>query len=475
MAFTFVAAGAAATGDGTSSLVPALPAGMIDNDLELLVVYTRENVDGVITTPAGWTPLLAVGGHRDSFGILAVYYRLRQAADVAPTVAFTGLVGGASGDSIIAQIAAWRGNALTGIPRNTGLLATGTSQNLTVTGVSVGRLGLCVAIAGKRDDWTSVADLPTTTHPWVEIGEPDEATGADAGLVWDFFINPSAFDLVVASQTFTVTGGASAGWKGIMFSFELLIAAIAASDLVLYCAQSHPTNDSSLVGGAIDTFMRAVFTDITTDDAEVLSDNPTDTSQSVTIKGRRADGTVITETRTLNGTTAVIFSTLGVFERVEEVRLSGACVGNVTLRASVGGATIGIIPAGELGFRRIFFNAYPHPTATKDYYEKVFYKNNHVLTTYQNVSISESADPGAIVTFTLAASKSDSGTTSSRTTVPDVSITDPDTFNGTTKNVPGSYLDPLEAIGIWLKMSMTAAMASFENTYTLGISGGRAP
>lgn len=474
MPITYVGAGAAATGDGTSSLVPALPASLADNDIMVLPVYSRENVDGVVNTPTGWTPVLAVGGHRDSFGLLGLFWRLRQTGDVAPTVSFTGLVGGATGDSVIAQIAAWRGNALTDVIRNRSLVATGTSQDITLTGLAVGPLGLCIAIGGKRDDWTSVADLPNTNHPWVEIGEPDETTGADAGLVWDYFVSENSEQIIVSSQVFDITGGASAGWKGLMLAINPLVSAIAVTDAVLYCAQSHPTTDAGIVGGAIDPLMRATFTDIATDDAEVLSDNPSDTTQSMTIKGRLAGGSVVTETRTLNGTTAVIFSTLGVFERVEEVRLSGPAAGNVTLRRSVGGATIGVIPAGEIGFRRIFFNAYPHPTASKDYYEKVFYKNNHVSTPLQNVSITQSADPGALITFTLAASIDDSGTTTSRTTVPSTTITNPDTFDDTAKAVSGA-LGPGEAIGIWLKMTLTAAIASFENTYTVGLTASTAP
>lgn len=64
------------------------------------------------------------------------------------------------------------------------------------------------------------------------------------------------------------------------------------------------------------------FTDIAAnDDVEALSDNAADT-MNLTITARKADGTLVSETKALTGTTAVIFSVIGVVERVERALLA---------------------------------------------------------------------------------------------------------------------------------------------------------
>ena len=68
-----------------------------------------------------------------------------------------------------------------------------------------------LAIAGRGDDWTSVATLSGDSLTWAEIGEPDDATRA-IGLVWDYAIQPAA-PTAVTAKTFTVTGG-SGVWRG---------------------------------------------------------------------------------------------------------------------------------------------------------------------------------------------------------------------------------------------------------------------
>lgn len=463
---TYVGAGTASSTDGASNPAPSLPAGLADDDLMLCVVHTNENIDGSVAISAGWTQIY---NERNQGGILAAWYRFRVAGDVAPTITLTNH---ALNDSVSSQIAAWRGVLTSG-----GIYATGildnflASQNIgPIRGVAVPPKGLVVCIGGKRDNWTSVADLSGDGLAWTEIAEVNNALGNDNGLVWDYAISEQ-LGIVVADKTFTVTGGAVAHSKGFMISFNLDADAFSATDhIIAYCAQAHPNVDGAAVGGDINELMRAVFTDLAADDdVEVLSSDVNDTLQSCTIKGRDASDNLVQETATLNGTTAVIFSALGTIDRIESVELSGPCVGTITVRRSVAGATIGTIPIGELGFRRIFAYAFPHPTATKAYYEKIFIKNAHPTIEIQNAVISENSDPTTLVTFTLAVSVDDVAIAATRTTVPDVADTDPDTFDNTDKNVPGLNIPPGSAIGVWLKFSLAAAQADTKNTYTLDI------
>lgn len=463
---TFVGAGTASATDGATNPAPSLPVGVTDDDLMLCVAYTREIIDGTISISAGWTQIV---NERNQGGLLAVWYRHFVAADVAPTLS---LGSHAANDTAIAQIAAWRGVSLTEPIDATGILDNflNVSNIGTIRGIGINRKALVVVIGGKRDDWTSVADLSGDGLVWVEVGEPDSALGTQAGLVWDYAISDQ-LEIVVADKTFSVSGGAAANSKGFMISFNLDADAFAAAtDVVLYCAQSHPQTDGGIVGGAINPLMRAVFTDLAADDdIEVLSSDAADTLMSITVRGRDAADALVIEAATLNGITAVILSTLGIIDRIESVELSGPAVGTITVRRSVAGTTIGTIPPGELGFRRIFAYSYPHHTVAKNYYEKVFIHNNHPTETLQNAVVAENADPTGDVTFAVAASIDDVATSVNRLTAPDVADTDPDTFDSTDKNVPGLNIDPGSAIGVWLKFALGAAEADAKNTYTLDL------
>ncbi len=99
---------------------------------------------------------------------------------------------------------------------------------------------------------------------------------------------------------------------------------ISATDLIFYASANKPTDDTSAGGGAIDTLERVTFDDVAAnDDLEVVSSNAADTTQQITVTARLPSGAVSQQTVTLNGTTAVILSTLGVVERVERVERVG--------------------------------------------------------------------------------------------------------------------------------------------------------
>src|SRR5690348_8234044 len=69
---------------------------------------------------------------------------------------------------------------------------------------------------------------------------------------------------------------------------------IAAADLVFYNAANMPTDSSSTVGGAIDTLRRPDFTqmDSAAEKIDFVSSAAGDTTQTLTITGRLADGSL---------------------------------------------------------------------------------------------------------------------------------------------------------------------------------------
>lgn len=237
---------------------------------------------------------------------------------------------------------------------------------------------------------------------------------------------------------------------------------VAASDIVIYNAANMPDTDSGTAGGAIDPLRRPDFTQLAANDTiEAVSSNAGDTTQTLTVEGRDAQGRVVSETKTLNGTTPISFSVLATVERVFKGELSATCTGNVTVRRATGPTTIRVIPAGERGFAMPFRKDPTDPSSQKDYYAKVFLKNTHGSLAALSATVIQNADPDARITHALAASVNDSGSVANRTTDPGL------TFDDTSKAIPGTDLASGAAIGVWLRARYPAADTAHRTTYTL--------
>ncbi len=249
--------------------------------------------------------------------------------------------------------------------------------------------------------------------------------------------------------------------------------AIASTDLPVYASANMPTADTGTNGGAIDAKRRIALTQIAAnDDVEVISTSAGDT-QNCTITGRNAAGAIVTETKALTGVTAAIFSSIGVIERVLSVDLASDAVGTITVRRSVAGATIGTIPAGERGFMALFQRCVSNPSATTNFYTKVFCKNTHATLSLLAAIVRQNADPDARITHLLATAVNDTATAADRVTAPSAANTqDPDIFDDTDKTVPGTDLAAGAAIGVWLRMQLPAADPPHRATYTLELTGG---
>lgn len=248
---------------------------------------------------------------------------------------------------------------------------------------------------------------------------------------------------------------------------------VAAADLVLYNAAAMVDADTGAQGGAIDTLRRPDFTQIAADDdIEAVSTAAGDTTQTLTIEARKADGTVVSETKTLTGTTAIVFSTIGVVERVLKAELSATCAGTITVRRSVAGATLRVIPIGERGFVMPFRKCSSDPSVQKDYFAKLFWKNTHATLALLGATVKQNADPTGFVTHLLAATTGDTATSTNRVTAPAAADTqDPDTFDDTDKAVPGTDLAAGGTIGVWLRLRLPAATAPQRSTYTSELAG----
>jgi hypothetical protein len=249
---------------------------------------------------------------------------------------------------------------------------------------------------------------------------------------------------------------------------------IVAADLVLFASANMPDDDASTAGGAIDLLRRLDFTQLAADDdVEAISSNAGDT-MNLTITARKPDGTVVAETKALTGTTAAIFATIGTVERILKAELASAPAGNVTVRRSVAGATVRVIPAGERGFVAMFrkLAADVASGSTRNFYAKGFWKNTHATLALLTAMVKQNADADARITHLLASAVDDTNTVANRVTAPGAAITqDPDTFDDNDKTVPGTDLAPDTAIGVWFRMQLPAGDTPHRYSYVTELTG----
>lgn len=240
---------------------------------------------------------------------------------------------------------------------------------------------------------------------------------------------------------------------------------IAASDLVAFASANLPDTDSGTAGGAIDTLRRVDFTQLAADDTvQAVSSSAGDT-MNLTIEARKADGTVVSETKALTGTSAITFSTIGTVERVLKAELASAPAGTVTVRRTTGPTTIRTIPAAERGFWMIFRKTASDPSLQVDYYAKFFWKNTHGSLALLGATVKQNADPDSRVTHALDATAGASTSVTNRITSPGF------TFDDTDKAVPGTDLASGGTIGVWLRLRLPAADTSHRTTYTSELAG----
>ena len=106
------------------------------------------------------------------------------------------------------------------------------------------------------------------------------------------------------------------------------------SDLIVYGCANHQETDAGTQGGAISTSKKLVFNDITpTGNMQVVSSNAGDTTQTVTITGRNAGGTIISEVKTLTGVTVVPMTVQTSWERLLKAVKSATTAGDVAAEA----------------------------------------------------------------------------------------------------------------------------------------------
>jgi hypothetical protein len=242
---------------------------------------------------------------------------------------------------------------------------------------------------------------------------------------------------------------------------------VSASDLVYYQAANHPEDDTSTVGGGINTAGIVVFTDVASPIGLTVISDGADTRQ-ITLVGRATTGVILQETLTLNGTTRVAGA--NTYERFLKATLSAANASRTVLidrNDSPTFTNVATLGPNITSVRRLFIGAFSESTA-KTYYEKFFIKNNNASLALLSAKVRLTSDPSGKIAIGLATAKNDTGTTANRLTAPSGV-----TFVGLNTDiaVPGNDLGPGEAIGVWVRLSLAANDAPAKITFEVQISG----
>lgn len=243
-------------------------------------------------------------------------------------------------------------------------------------------------------------------------------------------------------------------------------------DIVIYGSQVMPEDDTAQqIGGGIDLTTVMTFVDaVSLSSVEVVSSSAADTTQTLTITGRRQGGSIVTETRTLNGTSVVAFP--GTWERFLKFELSGVAAGVVTVRRLGNTLDFAIFNPGVTTVRRPFYLASADAAGgvDREFHEKVFIRNNNATLDLTEATVIEASDPGSNITFALETSLDGSDTNGAGNN----RLVAPGGYSFTSANKPVANSQNLlseSAQGVWLKLDIPAGTAPAKNTYTLRVTG----
>ncbi len=138
---------------------------------------------------------------------------------------------------------------------------------------------------------------------------------------------------------------------------------------------------------------------------------------------------------------------------------------------------VATMESGVSGIYRPFYNVSSSASNKKEYFEKVFVKNNSTTNDFLNMVIKESGELGFSnrIFFDLASSGSDSGASSNNRLGPPPSTqlleSDTGILNDNDKNVVGTNLIAGSGQGIWMRLLLTTALAADSGQYIFQFDG----
>src|SRR3989344_120626 len=189
---TFVNAGTAATAN-SGDVLPGIPSGIANNDILILVVHSRDNVDSSVS---GWTEKLA--GNDGTTNRLEIFWKRTTGSESAPTVSHS------AGSAIIGRIYAFRGVTDSGDPFNVAgsVQSNSGSPISTAAVVTTENNAMVLHVFGSQDDntWGSFTGTPTNDGGQTAFNGPG-SNDSSMGLTYGALVIAGSTGIAGASQT----------------------------------------------------------------------------------------------------------------------------------------------------------------------------------------------------------------------------------------------------------------------------------
>lgn len=258
--------------------------------------------------------------------------------------------------------------------------------------------------------------------------------------------------------------------------------AVLTSDIKFYGSASMPTGDIASPGGIIDTTTKVTFTDMANTTGLVMSTNGLADEVQVDVTGRNAGGSIVSDKFTMFQTLAIqTGASATAFERILRMAVSsGSHTGTITVTQddSPTWTAIGTMENGVDKIYRPFYRASSASANAKEYFEKIFVKNNSTTNALLSAYVAESGEIGFSdkITFDLEASGNSNGASSNNRLGPPPAsqIKSGQTgtgFDSAAKAVVSGDLFIGENQGIWLKLSLDASDSASNGSWNVTISG----
>lgn len=224
MAITYLAAGTAIANNGGTNPTPGIPAGCTDGSTVMICAfYSRGNVDESVSMDGTWTSIVNT---LTSSGLIAMWWKVFQTGDTAPTVTRTNFTGGGTGDTLLCRIMAYDGVDTTSPIAQIGSTSVnGTSVNLgPISGITLANIATTTVIVfgGRQDDGISIATLTGDSLTWNNIWNQSATAGADAAVSFQYAID-SAGGTVVTDKTLVPSGSTSVPGVGLMIELAPMV------------------------------------------------------------------------------------------------------------------------------------------------------------------------------------------------------------------------------------------------------------
>lgn len=247
---------------------------------------------------------------------------------------------------------------------------------------------------------------------------------------------------------------------------------IVAAELKLYDSASHPEDDASASGGAINTAGKVELADPAAADRVSIQSDGADT-RTVTITYRDTGGAIQSEALVANGTNWV--DSTATMERILKIVTTSSGTRVITVARYASGSHTPVLATIDLNITTIKRNFYDAVSSgsLSERYEKCFFKNTNATLTLNAAIVKLTADPAAKLKIALALTKDDSGATPDGNRIGADSKPSGLTWvdDNVTATVPGSTLAAGVAIGVWLEQTLAINDSAFKNSYTLQLSG----